>query len=183
MSSVQTLRESAVFNLGDAVTMVVDDSPFSLTLTANALSGFGIRPSFAMESGAQAKGLLAEKPVDLLLVDADMPDIDGFELVRWLRRSGPNPNAFIPVIMTASHIRRGRVAEARDCGANFVVTKPFSPALLLERILWVARDTRPFLEVGDYLGPDRRFRPGPYEGVERRADLLRRKTTMESVAL
>ncbi len=85
--------------------------------------------------------------------------------------------------MTASHIRRGRVAEARDCGANFVVTKPFSPALLLERILWVARDTRPFLEVGDYLGPDRRFRHTDYEGVERRADMLRRKTAMESVAL
>ncbi|WEK39037.1 MAG: response regulator [Candidatus Brevundimonas colombiensis] len=183
MSGGEALRDSAVFNLAGAVTMVVDDSPFSLTLTANALAGFGIRPSFAIGSGAEAKRLLAEKSVDLLVLDTDMPDIDGFELIRWLRRSGPNPNAFIPVIMTASHIRRGRVAEARDCGANFVVTKPFSPALLLERILWVARDTRPFLEVGDYLGPDRRFRHVDYDGVERRADMLRRKTAIERVAL
>ena len=49
-----SLRESAVFNLGGAVTMIVDDSPFSLTLTANALSGFGIRPSFGVNNGAQA---------------------------------------------------------------------------------------------------------------------------------
>ncbi|KAK0332926.1 MULTISPECIES: response regulator [Brevundimonas] len=169
-----TLRDSAVFNLSGAVVMVVDDSPFSLTLTTGVLSGFGVRPAYTVGSGVQAQSLLAEKPIDLLLIDTDMPDMDGFELVRWLRRSGPNPNAFTPVIMTASHIRRGRVAEARDCGANFVVTKPFSAAMLLERILWVARDARPFLEVGDYLGPDRRFvRPELYEGEERRADRLR----------
>jgi CheY-like chemotaxis protein len=171
-----TLRESAVFNLSGAVTMIVDDSPFSLTLTTGALSGFGIRPAFAVGSGGEARRILKDKPVDLLIVDTDLPDVDGFELVRWLRRSGPNPNAFTPVIMTASHIRRGRVTEARDCGANFVVTKPFSAAMLLERILWVARDTRPFLEVGDYLGPDRRFRNEDYDGEERRADEIRKKT-------
>lgn len=173
------LRDSAVFNLSGAVTMVVDDSPFSLTLTTGALTGFGVRPSFTVGSGTEARRLLQEKPIDLLIVDTDMPDIDGFQLVRWLRRSGPNPNAFTPVILTASHIRRARVAEARDCGANFVVTKPFSAAMLLERILWVARDSRPFLEVGDYLGPDRRFRHDDYDGQERRADRLPHKKTPE----
>lgn len=179
-----SLRESAVFNLGGAVTMIVDDSPFSVTLTANALSGFGIRPSFAVNSGAQAKRVLQEKTIDLLLVDTDMPDIDGFQLVRWLRRSGLNPNAFCPVIMTASHLRRGRLEQARDCGANFVVTKPFSAAMLLERILWVARDSRPFLEVGDYFGPDRRFRDEPLVGPERRADRIRQaEVQSESVEI
>lgn len=182
MTAASSLRESAVFNFSEAVTMIVDDSPFSLTLTANALAGFGIRPTYAVGSGLEAKRLLQEKTIDLLVVDTGMPDIDGYELVRWLRRSSPNPNAFSPVIMTASHIRRGRVAEARDCGANFVVTKPFSPNLLLERILWVARDNRPFLEVGDYLGPDRRFKTEDYEGEERRADLIRRRANAESAA-
>lgn len=168
----ESLRESAVFNLGGAVTMIVDDSPFSLTLTANALAGFGIRPAFTVGSGGEAKRILQEKTIDLLVIDTDMPDIDGFELVRWLRRSGLDPNAFCPVIMTASHIRRGRLFQARDCGANFLVTKPFSAAMLLERILWVARDNRPFLEVGDYFGPDRRFRDEPWEGAERRADRM-----------
>lgn len=176
------MRDSAVFNFNDAITMIVDDSPFSLTLTVNALAGFGIRPTYAVGSGSEARRLLQEKTIDLLVIDTDMPDIDGYELVRWLRRSSPNPNAFTPVIMTASHIRRGRVAEARDCGANFVVTKPFSPNLLLERILWVARDSRPFLEVGDYLGPDRRFKTVDYEGEERRADMLRRRRDPESAA-
>jgi DNA-binding response OmpR family regulator len=103
-----------------------------------------------------------------------MPITDGFQLVRWLRRSGLEPNAFAPVIMTAAHIRRSRVAEARDCGASFVITKPFSARTLLERIVWVARDGRPFLEIGDYFGPDRRFRTGKPPGEERRADLIRK---------
>ncbi|MDQ1153861.1 response regulator [Brevundimonas sp. SORGH_AS_0993] len=180
MSTPSSLRDSAVFNFSEAVTMIVDDSPFSLTLTANALAGFGIRPTYAVGTGTQAQKLLKDKTIDLLVVDTDMPDIDGYELVRWLRRSAPNPNAFVPVIMTASHIRRGRVTEARDCGANFVVTKPFSPSLLLERILWVARDNRPFLEVGDYFGPDRRIRNEEYDGEERRADMLRRRQNSEN---
>ncbi len=62
--------------------------------------------------------------------------------------------------------------DARDCGANFIITKPFSAKNLLERIVWVARDERPFLEVGDYFGPDRRFRDEPPD-VERRSDRLR----------
>jgi CheY-like chemotaxis protein len=171
----ETLRESASVNLSGAVTMVVDDSAFALELTGQALMAFGVRARHACLSAAEAKDILKEQTIDLLLVDCEMPGMDGFELVRWLRRSGLEPNAFIPVIMTAAHIRRPRVAEARDCGASFIITKPFSATTLLERIVWVGRDNRPFLEVGDYFGPDRRFRKAPVPGEERRADLIRKR--------
>jgi len=171
----ETLRESAVINLAAAVTMVVDDSSFALDLTAQALLGFGIRTRYACRSAAEAIEILRDNPIDLLVVDCEMPGIDGFELIRWLRRSGLEPNAFVPVILTAAHIRRPRVTEARDCGASFIITKPFSAATLLERIVWVARDGRPFLEVGDYFGPDRRFRTTPAPREERRADLIRKR--------
>jgi len=170
----EALRDSAVINLTGAVTMVVDDSAFALDLTAQALMGFGIRTRHACLGAAEAMEILKEQNIDLLVVDCEMPGIDGFELVRWLRRSGLEPNAFVPVIMTAAHIRRPRVAEARDCGASFIITKPFSANTLLERIVWVARDGRPFLEVGGYFGPDRRFRKAPAPGEERRADLIRK---------
>ena len=171
----EALRDSAVINLSGAVTMVVDDSAFALDLTSQALMGFGIRARHACLDAAEAMEILKEQNIDLLVVDCEMPGIDGFELVRWLRRSGLEPNAFVPVIMTAAHIRRPRVAEARDCGASFIITKPFSAATLLGRIVWVARDGRPFLEVGDYFGPDRRFRKAPAPGEERRADLIRKQ--------
>lgn len=174
MSAVgEALRESAIINLTGAVTMVVDDSAFSAEITSSALLGFGIKTRHSMRSAPEAMEVLSEVEVDLLVVDCEMPGMDGFELVHWLRRSGP-PNAFVPVIMTAAHIRRSMVARARDCGANFIITKPFSAASLLERIVWVARDGRPFLEVGDYFGPDRRFRIDEPPGAERRSDVLRR---------
>ena len=171
----EALRKSAVINLSGAVTMVVDDSSFALELTTQALMGFGIRPKHTCLGAAEAMEILKEQNIDLLVVDCEMPGIDGFELVRWLRRSGLEPNAFVPVIMTAAHIRRPRVSDARDCGASFIITKPFSATTLLERIVWVARDGRPFLEVGDYFGPDRRFRNTPAPKEERRADLIRKK--------
>ena len=171
----EALRKSAVINLSGAVTMVVDDSSFALELTTQALMGFGIRPKHTCLGAAEAMEILKEQNIDLLVVDCEMPGIDGFELVRWLRRSGLDPNAFVPVIMTAAHIRRPRVSDARDCGASFIITKPFSATTLLERIVWVARDGRPFLEVGDYFGPDRRFRNTPAPKEERRADLIRKK--------
>ncbi|MFN3667797.1 MAG: response regulator [Brevundimonas sp.] len=174
MSTVgEALRETAVINLTGLATMVVDDSAFSAEITSSALQGFGIRIRHSCRSAAEAIAILGDKEVDLLVVDCEMPGMDGFELVRWLRRSGP-PNAFVPVIMTAAHIRRSMVNDARNCGANYVVTKPFSAASLLERIVWVARDNRPFLEVGEYFGPDRRFRPGDPPAEERRADVIRR---------
>jgi CheY-like chemotaxis protein len=171
----EALRGSAVINLTGAITMVVDDSHFSLDLTIQALLGFGIRTRHVCHGADEAMEILQDQNIDLLVVDCEMPGTDGFELVRWLRRSGMEPNAFVPVIMTAAHIRRSRVTEARDCGANFIVTKPFSATTLLERIVWVSRDERPFLEVGDYFGPDRRFRKAPPPGAERRADLIRKK--------
>jgi CheY-like chemotaxis protein len=170
----ESLRESAVFIFAGAVTMVIDDSPFALELTAQAVLGFGIKVRHACSSAAEAIAVLRDHPVDLILVDCEMPGMSGYEFVRWLRRSGLEPNAFAPVIMTAAHVRRSKVSEARDCGANFLITKPFSASVLLERIVWVARDARPFLEVGDYFGPDRRFRSEPWEGLERRSEEIRK---------
>ena len=173
MSDVgEALRDTAVINLTSAATMVVDDSSFGLDLTCQALLGFGIRTSYTCQSAAQAMEILADQPIDLLVVDCEMPSVDGYGLVRWLRRSA-RANAMTPVIMTAAHVRRSRIAEARDCGANFLVTRPFSAVTLLERIVWVARDMRPFLEVGDYFGPDRRVRELGPPAEERRAAEIR----------
>lgn len=170
----EALRESAVFNLNSAVIMVVDDSAFGLDLTVEALRGFGIQTRYPCHSAQDAIEILKDHPIDLLLVDCEMPGMDGHELVRWIRNSKLDPNAYVPIIMTAGHVRRSKVAAVRDCGANFLVTKPFSAAVLLERVIWVARDTRAFLDAGDYRGPDRRFKPSePREVDERRDDMIR----------
>jgi DNA-binding response OmpR family regulator len=82
--------------------------------------------------------------------------------------------AFIPVVLTMGHARPSQVHLARDSGANFVVAKPITPKVLLERIFWVAREDRPFVETKSFIGPERRFkREGPPIGVSgrRKTDL------------
>lgn len=174
MNVGEALRDSAIFNLDSAVTMVVDDSAFALELTTQALLGFGIKTRYVCHSATEAMEILQDSDIDLLMVDADMPGTSGYELVRWLRRANLEPNSFVPVILMAPHVRRKNLDEARNCGANFVITKPFSATTLLERVVWVARDQRPFLTVGDYFGPDRRFRElTPKDGEERRSDRIK----------
>ncbi len=169
-----SLSAGAIFNLGKAVVMIVDDNAFSMNLTSQTLIGFGAKSRHQCSSAAEAMETLKNATVDLLIVDCDMPDMDGYDLVRWLRGSGMDPNAFVPVIMIAGHTPESKVTKARDCGANFIVARPLSPLVLLERILWVARDPRPMLQAGDYMGPDRRFRDGdpPAATGERRRDRI-----------
>ncbi|MDO9338723.1 MAG: response regulator [Caulobacter sp.] len=164
-----------IFNLSRATVMVVDDNSFSLRLTTQTLLGFGIRTRYLCTNAQAAVDILKTQPIDLLIVDCDMPSPDGYDLVTWLRRSALEPNAFTPTLMIAGHTRASQVAKARDCGANFIVTRPITPGVLLERILWMARDPRAFVQAGDYVGPDRRFNEPdlPPGQVERRADRLR----------
>lgn len=170
----ETLRESTVFNIADAVVMIVDDSAFSMQLSAAALRGFGVRPAHYCRTASEAIDILGAQVVDLLITNAELADMGGPDLVRWVRHSGPEFNAYVPIIMTATHVRRSLIAAVRDSGVNYLVTKPFSASMILERIIWVSREGREFLETGDYKGPDRRTaEPEPRDVGERRADMIR----------
>ena len=170
----ETLRTSAVFNLSGANTMVVDDSAIALSLTTEALRGFGIEARHVCSNSAEAIAVLMQHPVDLMIVDCEMPGMNGHELVRWLRKSRLEPNAFVPVIMTAGHVRPSTVQDVRACGANFLIQKPFKAEVLLHHVIRIARDNRPFIETPDYSGPDRRFNVAePRDENERRKDMIR----------
>ena len=170
----ESLRASAVFNLSGANTLVVDDSAISLNLTTEALRGFGIVARHVCSNAAEAIGILTQHPIDLMIVDCEMPGMNGHELVRWLRNSKLEPNAFVPIIMTAGHVRPSTVEDVRACGASFLIHKPFKAEILLQHVIRVARDNRSFVKTNDYCGPDRRFNVSePREHDERRKDMIR----------
>lgn len=167
------MNPNSIVNLTRANVLVVDENPFSLKLMAQILMGFGVRNYFDCRSMAEAVELLTTTPVDLVLVDCDLADGDGYDLAKWLRRSKVESDAHAPVIMMSSHTKVAKVRKSRDCGANYTLARPFSPATLMERILWVAKDRRPFLAAGDFIGPDRRINDSePPRGEERRADRI-----------
>ncbi len=161
-------------NLASAEVALVDGHAEGLDLLAEMFAGFGVMKPSLCHSSAEAQQIAALREVNLFVVDSALADGDGYGFVRWLRRSGLAPNAVAPVILLTGHTRPSDVFKGRDCGANFVVRKPAPPLVMLQRIMWVSRESRQFVESAGYVGPDRRFRMlGPPAGEKgRRADDL-----------
>ena len=137
-----------------------------MDILSGILKCFGARMITRAPSIADAQNMLHARPYELVIADCDVAGSDGFDLVQWLRRSGLEENAFTPVILVTGHTQMTKVKKARDSGASFIVAKPVTPTVLLERILWVAHDPRSFVEVGAYIGPDRRHNlKGPPPGM------------------
>lgn len=151
------LDPKARVNLSKATVLLIDGNPSGMTILKQVMAGFGVRRPHCCANVEEAKELIQTDEVNLIVSNDLLPDGTGYDFVHWLRRSDLQPNAFTPVIIVSGHTKRANVAAARDCGANFIVAKPFSPLVLLERTVWVALEARPYVDTGNYLGPDRRF--------------------------
>ncbi|MDG2528876.1 response regulator [Caulobacter endophyticus] len=170
----EPLNPSTRINLERATVLVLDDNGASLDILSGVVSGFGVRTLHRAESVKDAQALVKIHTFDLIISDVQMPEVDGYEFIQWLRREAPEQNRYVPVILVTGHTRISQVFKNRDAGSNFTVAKPITPKILLERIFWVAREERAFIECDTYIGPDRRFKhEGPPPGTDgRRKDDL-----------
>lgn len=164
-------RPWEAINLAHVTVLLIDDNPQALDILSSVVQGFGVKEQIRCGSAVEAAEVMKHRLVDLILVDCAMPEMDGYDFVRWLRREAPRPACLTPLIMLTGHAASSRVNKSRDCGASFVVTKPLTPGVLLQRILWLAADEREFVECASYVGPDRRVRNfGPPLDVPGRRD-------------
>lgn len=153
-------------NLDRATVLLVDDNPQALDILSSIAQSFGVREQIRCASALEASEVVKNRAVDLIILDCAMPQMDGHDFVQWLRRETPEPVCLTPVIMLTGHAAPSKVHRSRDCGASFVVAKPLTPAVLLQRILWLASDKRDFVKSETYVGPDRRVRSfGPPLGT------------------
>jgi two-component system chemotaxis response regulator CheY len=116
-----------------ATALVVDDSSAMRKILSKTLTqlGFNVREA---ENGRRALALLAEEPapVSLSLVDWNMPEMDGLELLKNLRGS-PEFDSMV-VIMVTTETELARIAEALEAGANEYVMKPFTRDILVSKL-------------------------------------------------
>ena len=143
-------------NLERITILLLDSNHLGMEILGQIFGAFGARNVHRCTKVADAADLLKTNEIDLIVASDTLDVDDGYDFVRWLRRQGGNQNIYAPVILVSGHTKRSVVGKARDCGANFLIAKPISPQVMLERIIWVAREKRPFLETDDYIGPDRR---------------------------
>lgn len=151
-------RQSDRVNLEHVSVLLIDDNPQALDILSSVCQGFGVKEQIRCNSALDATEIIKRRPVDLILVDCAMPEMDGYDFIHWLRREAPAATRRIPVVMLTSHAATSRVNKSRDCGASFIVTKPLTPTVLLQRIVWLSTDEREFIESETYVGPDRRVR-------------------------
>lgn len=138
--------------------LIVDDNVHMRALIRSVLRALGVTKVREADDGGEALVSLQARPADVILLDYAMPEMDGFEFLRRLRleRSSPAPQARVIIVTGYGDLKR--VAEARDLGADEFLIKPLTAKSLLDRLEAVISRPRPFVETGDFLGPDRRRR-------------------------
>jgi CheY-like chemotaxis protein len=145
-------------NLAQSSVLLVDHNRQSLDILSSIFHGFGVREQIKCEDSQEAMHLVQKRDFSLVLIDCSMPVMDGYDFVSWVRRETPAPVRYTPIIMLTGHAAQSKVNKSRDCGASFIVAKPLTPSVLLQRILWLGADERQFVECENYCGPDRRVR-------------------------
>lgn len=161
--------------------LVIDDDLRSMELVVAALMSCGINKTTRALTPVETHRHLGARTFDAILMECDLRGEDAFALARQIRSAQDRPNASSPIVMLSHTTPMSRVLMARDVGANFTLAKPVSPMVLQERLLWIARCERRFVDMESYRGPDRRVRSGPLpDGVEeRREEALRLTATPE----
>ncbi len=133
--------------------LVVDDEVFMRKLVVRLASEIGIKEIDMAEDGHQAMDLVmrSRTPYDLIICDLEMPVMNGFEFVRFLRTKAPKNHRRAPVIILTGHSSSENLQEAVDLGINGFLVKPVSRQKLESRM--IAAITRP--PIGAKIPPGR----------------------------
>lgn len=115
--------------------MIVDDSPVTRKMVRRAigLAGLDIATVHEAGNGQEALDGLRRHRVDLVLVDINMPVMNGMELVE--RMSQDPVLAKVPVVIVATPMSEQRVERLLDIGARAYLAKPFRPEALRDLVL------------------------------------------------
>lgn len=117
--------------------LIVDDDDLLRALLQYRLAADG-HDVLALEDGSRVLASVKESRPDLIVLDAMMPVMDGFEILRRLK-TGPDPDP-TPVIMLTALRREADIVGALELGAADYLAKPFIPDELSQRIRRVLAD-------------------------------------------
>ncbi len=124
------------YDVEDLEVLVVDDSTTARRHIARILNNLGIENLTLAEDGKDAISKLSQHDFDLIVTDLNMPEMDGQELVEYIRND--MGNTFTPILMVTSEDDEARLANVQQAGVSAIFDKPFDPASIkdiLYRIL------------------------------------------------
>jgi two-component system chemotaxis response regulator CheY len=112
--------------------LVVDDSSLVRLYYRNALEAAGFNVEQAI-NGIEAMEKVLAQAFDLVIVDVNMPRMDGISFMRALRRGAPEV-ATIPALIISTESGQQDIDDSRNAGANFYLVKPVSDVDLIRHV-------------------------------------------------
>lgn len=111
--------------------MTVDDSSSVRQMVGLTLKGEGYQVVEAVD-GKDALAKVGGATIDMVITDLNMPNMDGIQLIRELRKLPAFK--FVPIVMLTTESQAGRKQEGKSAGATGWIVKPFKPPQLLDVI-------------------------------------------------
>ena len=133
--------------------LVVDDDHYMRKVVRTMLSAIGVKTVFEAPDGIAGLEAIRQNSPDIVIVDWEMPMIDGAQFVRMVRSPNEFPIPDIPIIMLSGHGDRWRVVEAARAGVHEYLLKPVSTKALRDRIVTIIGRPRPTVQLNGYYGP------------------------------
>ena len=124
--------------------LIAEDEPNIASFAKMYLEAAGFRVEVAARGDTALEMIEADKP-DLLLLDLNLPGVDGFEVTRRIRQNG----GVMPILMLTARDDAVDKVVGLELGADDYVTKPFDPRELVARVRAVLRRSDGQAEVGD----------------------------------
>jgi two-component system, chemotaxis family, chemotaxis protein CheY len=112
--------------------LVVDDSGMIRSVLKKYLSDLGVKEFAEAADGVLALKAVTAHKIDLIFMDWNMPNLSGIEALKKLKANAATRS--IPVIMVTSESEKAHILEAVKAGAANYVIKPFSPAVIKEKM-------------------------------------------------
>lgn len=155
--------------------LILEDSAFIGNLLSGSLKSMGIGTVMTAQSVAEAQELILkyngdedQVDIDVVMTDWLLPDGMGADFIQWLRAHKRDNIKYLPVIVCSAYATTDLIGSSRDCGASEVMVKPVSADKIAQRILYVIDKPRPFIQLPDFFGPDRRRKEANFNGTDRR---------------
>lgn len=133
--------------------LLVDDEHFMRKVVRTLLMSIGIGTVFEAANGLDGLEQIRRERPDVVIVDWNMPQLDGPGFVRLVRSPATFVYPDVPLIMLTGHGERSRVVEAMRLGVNEYLLKPVSAHSLQERLTAVLMNPRPIIQRAGYYGP------------------------------
>ena len=113
--------------------LCIEDNPDNMLLFRRILESCGYR-LWQAKNGLDGIAIAEAEAIDLILLDINLPDIDGYEVARRIRKSPEDALAHIPIIVVTANALKGDAQKALSAGCNLYMSKPIDIQELWARV-------------------------------------------------